>query len=174
MKGSTAEHCWARMRARVGWCTMGTAGRLRSRPRATKASHMSTVNGLPAHILLVHFIVVLAPLTAILAAVCAVWPAALRRLVWLVLALAVVIVALTPLTVEAGEWLRGHIGGSDALERHEELGESMLYFAIGLLVGAILLVAVHLRRRQEKPLKTVIAVVVAVVVLAISAATMAQ
>ena len=33
---------------------------------------------------LVHFIVVLAPLTALLAILCAVWPAARRRLVWLV------------------------------------------------------------------------------------------
>ena len=31
---------------------------------------MSTVNGLPAHVLLVHFIVVLAPLTALLAILC--------------------------------------------------------------------------------------------------------
>jgi hypothetical protein len=33
---------------------------------------MSTINGLPAHALLVHFIVVLAPLTAVLAMVSAV------------------------------------------------------------------------------------------------------
>ena len=46
---------------------------------------MTTVNGLPSHVLLVHFIVVLAPLTALLATLCAVWPAARRRLVWLVL-----------------------------------------------------------------------------------------
>jgi hypothetical protein len=49
--------------------------------------------GLPAHVLLVHFIVIfiviLAPLTAVLAILCAVWPAARRRLVWLVLGLAV-------------------------------------------------------------------------------------
>jgi hypothetical protein len=50
---------------------------------------MSTFNGLPLHVLLVHFIVVLAPLTALLAivcAVCAVWPAPRKRLIWLVAA----------------------------------------------------------------------------------------
>ena len=50
---------------------------------------MTTFNGLPAHALLVHFIVILAPLTAILAILCAVWPAARKRLVWLVFGLAV-------------------------------------------------------------------------------------
>ena len=50
---------------------------------------MTTFNGLPAHVLLVHFIVILSPLTAVLAIVCAVWPAARQRLVWLVLAIAV-------------------------------------------------------------------------------------
>lgn len=139
-----------------------------------KASHMSTVNGLPAHVLLVHFIVVLAPLTAVLAAICGVWPAALRRLVWLVLALAVAVVAVTPLAVTAGEWLQGRVGGSDALERHEELGESMLYFAVALLVAAILLVVVHLRREREKPVKPAVAAVISAVVVLVSLATMAQ
>ena len=39
------------------------------------------INGLPAHPS-VHFVVVLAPLTAVLAILCAVWPAARQRLVW--------------------------------------------------------------------------------------------
>ena len=66
---------------------------------------MTTITGIPAHALLVHAIVVLAPLTALLEILCAFWPAARRRLVWLVLALAAVTLVLTPLTTEAGEWL---------------------------------------------------------------------
>src|SRR6478672_9241144 len=73
--------------------------------RHFKESQLSTFNGLPAHVLLVHFIVVLAPLTAVLAIVCTFWPAARQRLTWLVLALAVITAALTPLTTDAGEWL---------------------------------------------------------------------
>jgi hypothetical protein len=46
---------------------------------------MTTVNGLPSHVLFVHFIVVLVRLTALLAILCAVWPASRRRLAWLVL-----------------------------------------------------------------------------------------
>ena len=47
---------------------------------------MTTINGIPAHALLIHAIVVLAPLVALLEILCAFWPAARRRLVWLVLA----------------------------------------------------------------------------------------
>jgi hypothetical protein len=127
---------------------------------------MSTFNGLPTHVLLVHFVVVLAPLTAILAILCAILPAVRQRLVWLVLVLALVTTALTPLTVEAGEWLAARIGSSPALETHAERGETMLYFALALLVAAILLVFVHLR-----PVSTAIRTIIASVVIAARAAT---
>jgi hypothetical protein len=42
---------------------------------------VTTIAGLPAHPLLVHLIVVLAPGTAVLEILCALWPAARRRLV---------------------------------------------------------------------------------------------
>ena len=90
---------------------------------------MSTFNGLPAHVLLVHFIVVLAPLTAILAIVCALWPAARQRLAWLVLGLAVITAVLTPLTTDAGEWLAKRNGRSPLLHAHTELGDTMVYFS---------------------------------------------
>ena len=130
---------------------------------------MSIINGLPAHALLVHLIVVLAPLTAVLAILCAVWPAARRRLVWLVFAFAVVITALTPLTTEAGEWLQHRIGESPAIQTHADLGSTMLYFAVALLVAAILLAVLHIRS-----MNTVAATVIAGVVIAASAATIVQ
>jgi hypothetical protein len=61
-----------------------------------------------------HFVVVLAPVTAILAILCALWPAARRRLIWLVLLLAVVTLVLTPLTTNSGVWLRDKLGPSTA------------------------------------------------------------
>ena len=97
---------------------------------------MTTINGLPAHVLLVHFIVVLAPLTALLAITCAVWPAARRRLVWLVVALAAVTIVLTPLTTDAGEWLETRVGSSPQLHIHTELGDTMISFSGTLLAGA--------------------------------------
>ncbi len=128
---------------------------------------MSTFQGLPAHILLVHFIVVLAPLTAVLAVVCALWPAARRYLTWLVLILAAVTTILTPLTTDAGEWLEHRTRRTTLLHTHTELGDTMLYFSIGLLVAAVLLAFVHLREKREQPLKPLIRwAVVAVVVIA--------
>ena len=80
---------------------------------------MTTITGIPAHALLVHAIVVLAPLVALLEILCGFWPAARRRLVWLVLALAAVNLVLTPLTTEAGEWLYDQLGSaSPILETH--------------------------------------------------------
>jgi VanZ family protein len=134
---------------------------------------MSVINGLPAHILLVHLIVVLAPLTAVLAIVSAVWPAARRRLVWLVLALALVVMVTTPLTTEAGEWLEHKVGESPAVEAHAELGDTMLYFAITLLVAAALLVFLHVRESRGT-VNTVVAMAIAAVVVLASMATTVQ
>ncbi len=132
------------------------------------------INGLPAHPLLVHFIVVLAPLAAILAILCAVWPAARQRLVWLVLALAAFTAVLTPITAEAGEWLEHKIEETELVEKHAELGDTMIYFALALLVAAVLLVIVHLRASRDKALPTALSAVIAVFVLAASAATTVQ
>ena len=135
---------------------------------------MSTFNGLPAHPLLVHFIVVLAPLTAILAILCAVWPAARQRLVWLVLALAGTTAVLTPITTGAGEWLEHKVGGSAALETHEHLGKTMIYFALALLVAAVLLVISHVLITRGKALPRALSAMVAVFVLAASLAATVQ
>ena len=129
---------------------------------------MTTILGLPAHALLVHAVVVFAPLTAILAILCAFWPAARRRLVWLNLAFAVSVVALTPLTTSAGEWLYNQSTQHSAiLDTHGERGEWMIYFAIGLLVVAGVQAVQHrMESRSSEPKRSlaVIAAVLAVVV----------
>src|SRR5258708_6973142 len=107
---------------------------------------MSTLNGLPAHILLNHFVVVLGPLTAILAILCALWPAARRRLISLVLLLAVGTLVLTPLTANAGEWLGARVGTSPVLTSHEQLGATLVYIVAALVATVTLLAAVHLRQ----------------------------
>lgn len=135
---------------------------------------MSTINGLPVHPMLVHFIVVLAPLTAFLAILCAVWPAARRRLVWLVLALAAATTVLTPIASEAGEWLEHKIEETPLVEKHAEMGDTMLYFALALLVAAILLAVVHVRAERGKPLSAAIGAVVAVFVVVAGVATTVQ
>lgn len=135
---------------------------------------MSTLNGLPAHVLLVHSIVVLAPLTALLVILCSTWPAARRRLVWPTLVLAAGITALTPLTTEAGEWLERHVDRTSAVHRHTELGDTMIYFSVALLAVALVITAVHMReQRSVAPSRVLTAVVVAVAVI-VGASTMVQ
>jgi hypothetical protein len=97
---------------------------------------MSLVNGLPAHILLVHFVVVLVPLTALALVVCAVWPGVARRMGVVLPVLALVTLVSVPLTTEAGEWLESHVTSSALIRRHTELGDGLLPWALGLFVLA--------------------------------------
>jgi hypothetical protein len=129
---------------------------------------MTTITGIPAHALLVHAIVVLAPLTALLEILCALWPAARRRFVWLVAAFAAATLVLTPLTTEAGEWLYDQQSQpSPILQEHAERGDWMIYFSIGLFVVAVALVVLHwLTSRSDKP-RTAATIVVAVLAIAV-------
>ena len=134
---------------------------------------MSTVSGLPVHVLLVHFIVVLAPLTALLVIGCGLWPAARRRLVWLTLVLAAVTTVLTPLTTDAGEWLEKHVARSAAVHTHTELGDTMIYFSAALLVAALATAAVHLRERKNGP-SPALTLIVAALSLVVATGTIIQ
>ncbi|MCV7301504.1 hypothetical protein H7J93_17940 [Mycobacterium barrassiae] len=125
---------------------------------------MDTISGIPAHALLVHGMVVLAPLTALLEILCAFWPAARRRLVWLVLAFAVMTTVLTPLTTSAGEWLLAQGGPPrPILQEHVDRGEWMIYFSVAMLIVAVALVALHwAESRSDKPHKAAAALLAVV------------
>lgn len=132
---------------------------------------MDTIAGLPAHPLLVHAIVVLVPLVALLEIVCALWPAARARLVWLVLALAVVTAALAPLTVEAGEAMYASFAQPSAvLQEHAERGDWMPYVAVALVAVALALALLHWRSghgRTTAAAVTVVAVLVGLAAIAV-------
>jgi hypothetical protein len=135
---------------------------------------MSTFNGLPAHILLNHFVVVLAPLTAILAILCALWPAARRRLIWLVAVLAAGTLVLTPLTTSSGGWLAARVGTAPVLTRHEELGSTLIYIVAALAATVAVLAAVHLRQKRGDIVKVPLHLLVGVLVIAAAVATLVQ
>jgi ABC-type branched-subunit amino acid transport system permease subunit len=139
---------------------------------------LTTLWGLPAHALLVHAIVVLAPLTAALEILCGFWPAARRNLVWLVLALAGVTTILTPITTDAGEWLKDQRRSvSPILAEHAERGDWMIYFSAALLVVALALVLLQwLESRSDTPRKlaTVVVAIVALIVGVSSTVTVAR
>ncbi|WP_432157016.1 MULTISPECIES: DUF2231 domain-containing protein [unclassified Streptomyces] len=97
---------------------------------------MSLVDGLPAHVLFVHFVVVLVPLTALALAVGAIWPGVARRMGVVLPLLALVTLVSVPLTAESGEWLERHVAGGELVRRHAGLADGLLPWAGGLFVLA--------------------------------------
>ncbi|MFE0701073.1 DUF2231 domain-containing protein [Streptomyces sp. NPDC058872] len=98
---------------------------------------MSLVNGLPAHILLVHFVIVLVPLTALALVAGAIWPAVARRMGIALPLLALVTLLSVPLASEAGEWLERHVESNALVRQHAELGDGLLPWAGGLFALAV-------------------------------------
>ncbi|MEV7043452.1 DUF2231 domain-containing protein [Amycolatopsis sp. NPDC051061] len=107
---------------------------------------MTTVNGLPAHVLLVHAIVVLLPLSALLLVLSALWPAARGKLAGPNAILSVIVVILVPITTDAGEWLERRVASTPLVRTHTELGDTALWVAIPVAVLALL---VWWRRRES-------------------------
>jgi hypothetical protein len=137
---------------------------------------MTTVSGMPAHVLLLHFIVVLVPLTALLEIVCGLWPTARRgQLLWLTLILASVTMVLTPITANAGLWLYDLTANpSPILREHAARGTTMIYFSAALLAVAVGLVVLRVTERRSERRRMVIHIVVGIMVLAVGISSMIQ
>lgn len=106
------------------------------------AQQLVTIFGLPAHVLLVHAVVVLLPLSALCAAALAVRPAWRRRYGWPVLLLSAAAVGAVPLTQKAGEQLQAKMAalGNPLIQQHSDLGGTLLPYAIAFLVAVVALV----------------------------------
>lgn len=137
---------------------------------------MTIINGLPAHALLLHFVVVLVPLTAVLEVVCVFWPTARRGpLLWLALISAAATMVLTPITVNAGEWLYDlRAKPSAILQKHAALGVTMPYFAAALLAAALVLVVMRLIERRSEKSRLAVRAVIAILVLAAAVSSTIQ
>ncbi|MFB9926609.1 hypothetical protein ACFORO_06855 [Amycolatopsis halotolerans] len=106
---------------------------------------MTTVNGLPAHILLVHAIVVLLPLSALVLVLTACLPSVRRRLAGANAILSVLVVILVPITTNAGEWLERRVARTPLVRAHTELGDTAIWAAIPV---AVLALALWWRQRE--------------------------
>ena len=95
------------------------------------------INGLPAHALLVHLVVVLLPLTAVAAIVVSAWPAAQRKLTFLVPLGAVVGALAVPITTRAGEDLAKQLGNPPFIDKHANFGGMVLPWAVALAVTTL-------------------------------------
>jgi hypothetical protein len=101
---------------------------------------LDKINGLPAHVLLIHVVIVLLPLAALALVLSAAWPTARARLGFVSPALALIVLIFVPITTNAGEWLQNHlqggVGQSPAIRHHAALGHDLLPWAIGIFVMA--------------------------------------
>jgi uncharacterized membrane protein len=113
------------------------------------------VNGLPAHPLFVHAPLVLIALTLVLGLVYVVVPPLRARIDWALLLLAVAGPVSALLATLSGERFKARLGGSPAIDRHEELGVITRNAAVMLLGVVLLLVAVdRLRVRRTRHQRT--------------------
>ena len=95
---------------------------------------MGQINGLPAHVLIVHFVVVAVPLSALLLVASAVWPAARRRLRLATPVASLVTLLSVPVATNAGEWLERRVPNDPLVRAHVRLGDSLLPWVVGLVV----------------------------------------
>lgn len=95
------------------------------------------VNGLPLHVLLVHLVVVLIPVTALAVLLAAVWPEARRRLGLVIALMGLVVIGVVPLTAAAGQWLKDRVFGTPLIETHAALGNSLWPWSLALGLLAI-------------------------------------
>ncbi|MFD7708350.1 DUF2231 domain-containing protein [Streptomyces sp. NPDC059786] len=104
------------------------------------------INGLPAHALLVHAVVILLPLACLLLVAGAAWPSWLSRMGLALPVLAFVSALLVPVTTHAGEWLEERVPPDPLVERHATLGDGLLPWAVAVAVVAVLLWVASWRR----------------------------
>lgn len=118
-------------------------------------SDLITVNGLPAHPLLVHAVVVLLPLAAVGGLVIALRPSWRRRFGIVVLAMAAGGIAPIPFVEESGEQLEEVLTPNPLIEEHADLGNAVLPFALAFGVAVVLLlVAGRLADREREAAST--------------------
>lgn len=111
---------------------------------------IETIFGLPAHPLLVHAPVVLIPLCAAGAVWIVVWPSWRPRIGWIVVVLSGFTVVMSKLAADSGEALEDALDReSSLLERHTELGDTFVWFALAFFVAVLALMLWDRAQRRE-------------------------
>jgi hypothetical protein len=134
----------------------------------------ATVFGLPTHAIVVHATVVLLPLAALAVLLHAFWPAARRRLGGGTPLLTAVALVLVPLATQSGEELEYFVGRNPLVERHADVADGMLPWAIGLFAVALGLWLLDRRRARQSTGPRWLPVVVSVLAVVTVAGTVQQ
>jgi hypothetical protein len=119
-----------------------------------------TLNGLPVHALVVHATVVLVPLMSIVTVIVAFRDRLREKYAGWVALVDLVLIGLVFVTKLSGERLQKRLGGNIAIE-HGRLGSSLIWFAIGLFVAALLVVATRQKQGAARQAANVLTVVAA-------------
>jgi hypothetical protein len=96
------------------------------------------IQGLPAHILLVHLVLAAVPIAALVLVAAAVWPAAGKRLGIVTPIVALGALLTVPVTTHAGQWLEARVAITPLIRKHVTLGKEVLPWMIGLFLIAVL------------------------------------
>jgi hypothetical protein len=112
------------------------------------------INGLPAHVLLIHLVVVLVPVAALLVVAQAWSPAARRWAGPLGPLLALAALVAVPVTTNAGEWLQHRLPPTPLIKHHAQLGDQLLPWALALFVLSVAVLL--LGRRGEEARRPVV------------------
>lgn len=98
----------------------------------------TTVFGLPAHVLLIHVVVVLIPLGALFTVLSAVWPAARHKLGFISPLTCLIALILVPITTNAGRYLLNHINPTGAwaarVDKHVHVAAHFGWYAVALFL----------------------------------------
>jgi hypothetical protein len=95
------------------------------------------IHGLPVHILLIHAVVILVPVSAMLLLGQA-WSRAVRRWAGIggpLLCLAALV--LVPITVQAGKWFRARLRPTPLIAKHAHLGGQLLPWVVAMFVLSV-------------------------------------
>ena len=95
------------------------------------------VDGLPVHVLLIHLVVVLVPVSALLL-VAQAWSPVVRRWAGVLGPLsALAALVMVPVTASSGQWLKDQLRPAPLIERHADLGERLWPWVLGMFVMSV-------------------------------------
>jgi hypothetical protein len=112
------------------------------------AVHVTSLFGLPAHVLLVHIPIVLVPLVAI-GVVLMCWRSMRRRLGWAVVAIAAVATGSTILAGGSGKALRRYVTRTSLVRQHTQIGGNLEPWIILLFVLVLAMVSLDWWTRRS-------------------------
>jgi uncharacterized membrane protein len=145
----------------------------------TRRSHVfEKVMGLPMHVLVIHFVVVLVPLLAVASIVYAVVPRLRSRVGWVAGLLAIGAPILAFVAKQSGEAFKDALVAQGVtgeflapINTHQSYGDLLFWFTLGLGVATLVLLAVTGGNARVENVPTWVGQVLSVVVIALAVAS---